>query len=87
MMRILTTLIALSLASPALAGDMTPATTSAFIYGATTADEPFVSPAEQARRNAAHELQIICNSDFNAVEYVTHCHAQTFGAPQMGSDD
>jgi hypothetical protein len=57
-----------------------------------TADEP-LPITEQIRRNKAHERQAYdliianggCNSDFNTVEYVTYCHAQTFGAPQMGS--
>jgi len=79
---------ALFIATPALAGDMTPATTSVYIY---SADEP-VPLSEQARRNAAHARQTYdlivanggCNSDFNTFEYAAYCHAGAFGNP-MGS--
>jgi hypothetical protein len=84
---------ALIAASPAMAGDLIPVTKIVHIYTAT-ADEP-LSLAEQTRRNTAHERQTYerivseggCNADFNTVEYATYCHAGTFGAPQMGSND
>lgn len=84
MMRILTTLIALSLASPALAGDMTPTTTandtlSVFVYRTTTSDTP---PTIQQQITAA--LSGGCGADFITFDKASYCNAREFGCP-MGS--
>ena len=92
-MKVSAFLIALGLATPALADGLVPITQIGHVYTAS-ADEP-IPLAEQLRRNTVHERQTYdliianggCNSDFNTVEYATFCGAVPFGFPQMGSKD